>query len=85
MTESKTNALGIDAYTKDKCKLINRLAALKTTTSVEMGGEYHNDRSLCQIHITTSWTEKELEDWLYKTKGIDYLGVFTRENVNEQD
>lgn len=71
--------LGIDVATKDKSKLIVRLARLKTTTSVVDGGQYSQDRNLSQVHIDTTWTEAELDDWLYSTKGIEYVGTFSRE------
>ena len=72
------NNLGIDTKTKGKKALISRLKALKTTISVCDGGEYCQDRSLSQIHISTSWTEEELENWLYNAKNVDYIGVFKR-------
>ncbi len=73
------NTLGIDVLTKDKANLIHRLAALKTTESVCDGGMYHEDRSYSQVHLETTWDEDQLDLWLYKTKGIEYVGVFSRE------
>lgn len=72
------NKLGIDAPTKGVKALIRRLKRLKTTECVVDGGAYREDMSDGQVLIDTSWTEKELEDWLYRTKGIDYIGVFVR-------
>lgn len=72
------NNLGIDVKTKDKAHLIRRLRALKTTDTVEDGGMYHEDRSYSQVWLTTEWSEKELDDWLYRTKGINYIGTFER-------
>ena len=69
---------GIDVETRHKGLLIHRLRALKTTESVEDGGEYYEDRNYSQVWLTTSWTEKELDDWLYRTKGIEYVGTFER-------
>ena len=72
------NKLGIDVPTKGVKQLIRRLKALKTTEFVVDGGAYREDRSISQVLLDTSWTEKELEDWLYRTKGVDYIGVFVR-------
>lgn len=52
----------IDTYTKGKGALISKLKKLKTTVSCEDGGEYHQDISLNQIHIETSWKEDELNE-----------------------
>lgn len=70
--------LGIDVLTKHKSKLIRRLAALTTTESVCDGGEYREDRTYSQVHLETAWNEDQLDLWLYKTKGIEYVGVFSR-------
>jgi hypothetical protein len=72
------NNFGIDVETKDKAKLIRRLRALKTTETAEDGGEYHENRQYSQVWITTSWTPEQLDDWLYRTKGVEYVGIFDR-------
>lgn len=72
------NHLGIDAPTKGVKSLIRRLKQLKTTDYVIDGGAYKEDTSISQVLIDTTWTEKELEDWLYRSKGMDYIGVFER-------
>lgn len=72
------NKLGIDAPTKGVKALIRRLRQLKTTDFVTDGGAYREDMSISQVLIDTIWTEKELEDWLYRSKGVDYIGVFVR-------
>jgi len=72
------NKLGIDAPTKGVKSLIRRLKQLKTTDYVIDGGAYKEDTSISQVLIDTTWTEKELEDWLYRSKGMDYIGVFER-------
>lgn len=71
-----TNKLGIDVETRHKANLIRRLATLKTTVSVADGGKYHEDLSFSQVHLETSWSEGDLDLWLYETKGIDYVGTF---------
>lgn len=72
------NKLGIDAPTKVVKNLIRRLRQLKTTDFVTDGGCYREDMSISQVLIDTTWTEKELEDWLYRSKGVDYIGTFER-------
>lgn len=72
------NTLGIDAPTKSVSKLVNTLKRLKTTQTVVDGGAYREDPRISQVLIDTTWTEAQLEDWLYRTKGIDYIGTFTR-------
>lgn len=72
------NKLGIDAPTKAVPNLVKRLKRLKTTDFVTDGGAYREDRSISQVLIDTAWTEKELDDWLYRTKGVDYIGTFER-------
>lgn len=69
---------GIDVPTKGKGKTISRLRKLKTTRDVCDGGEYHQDRNYSQIHIDTTWTEDQLDDWLYHVKDVDYVGTFDR-------
>lgn len=69
---------GIDVPTKGKGKTISRLRRLKTTMDVCDGGEYHADRGYSQIHIDTTWTIEQLDDWLYRVKGVDCDGTFDR-------
>ena len=72
------NHFGIDVYTKDKAKLIARLKRLVSTITATDGGEYREDKNLSQVHLTTNKTEAQLDAWLYKTKGIEYVGIFER-------
>lgn len=74
--DTPLNHLGIDAPTESANEIIRRLKRLRTTTEVMHGGQYHQDRNYCQIHLTTKWGENDLERWLYAQKGIDYVGVF---------
>lgn len=73
---STLNTIGIDTETSSKLTLMRRLKRLKTTVRVGDGGEYAQDRSYSQVVVQTTWTEEELDAWLYKTKGIDYVGTF---------
>jgi len=70
--------LGIDVLTKDKRVLIARLRGLVSTIEVRDGGEYREDAHYSQVWLTTHKTEAELDAWLYKTKGIEYVGTFER-------
>ena len=73
--------LGIDVRTKDGNKLIKRLAKLKATVSVTGPFPYHEDQTYAQILLTTTKTENEVDDWLYKVKhGCEYVGVFSIED-----
>ena len=75
------NELGIDVETRDKNRLIKRLAKLKSTQLVEDGGIYQEDTSYSQVHITTDWSEDELDDWLYKVNHqCEYVGVWERKS-----
>lgn len=80
MTTITTYNLGIDVETRDVNRLISRLAKLKSTIIIENGGAYHADKSYSQVHITTTMTEDELDDWLYRTKhDCEYVGTFERD------
>lgn len=72
------NNLGIDVETADKTKLIEALADLSTTSYVLDGGEYKEDSHFSQVWLRTEWTEKGLDDWLYTTHDIMYVGCFER-------
>ena len=75
----------IDCQTAGKKNLMRRLNALKSIKSATDGGAYRQDLTLSQVHVTTTWTEEELESWLYTTKGIDYLGVVEREEESTEE
>jgi hypothetical protein len=73
------NLLGIDCETETATKLYHRLAALKSMVGIARPDPYREDPSYCQIRVTTTMTEAELDNWLWKTKhGAEYVGVFTR-------
>lgn len=72
--------LGIDVRTADVAKLMARLKRLTTTASVGDGGAYWEDPSYSQIHLTTTLSEEEIDDWLWAAEhGCDYVGVFKRD------
>ncbi len=75
--------LGIDVVTRDATKLILRLNKLKTTIRTDNGGMYREDNSYTQIHVLTTKTEEELDDWLYRVKhDCEYVGTFTVTTTN---
>lgn len=65
----------IDTDTSTQKRVMRRLAALKSTEAVSNGGAYREDPRYSQVHVTTTKTEAELDDWLYRTKGIECLGL----------
>lgn len=79
---SSINSLGIDVKTKDAKRLVGRLKRLKSTLSVCDGGEYFfpNATGYSQVHIETSMTEEQLDNWLWRVKhGCEYVGVFVND------
>lgn len=77
------NTLLIDCHTRSARTIVGKLRKLKTTKACNFGGVYHEDKSLCQVLVNTSKTEAELEAWLYKLKGVDYVGVCETEKECE--
>jgi hypothetical protein len=65
----------IDCYTRSARTIVGKLRRLKTTKACNFNGVYREDKSLCQVIVNTSKTESELEAWLHKLKGVDYVGV----------
>ena len=70
------HTLGIDVRTKDAKTLVKRLQDLPSVVSARVGGQYREDPSYCQVLVSSTLTEKQLDAWLYSTNGIDYVGVF---------
>lgn len=69
--------LGIDVVTRDAQRLVVRLARLKSTRQVTIGGRYHEEPDYSQVHLDSSWTEAELDEWLYKyASEIEWVGCF---------
>lgn len=68
---------GIDVATHDAKRLMRELLKVKTNEHVESLGAYVNEPGVTMVHLTTEWTQSELDDWLYKTHhGCDYVGTF---------
>lgn len=78
--------LGIDVQTKSKTALISRLRALKTTLWCVDGGVYFYGevQPYSQVHLDTYMTESQLDNWLYGTKGVEYVGTFVRKTDEER-
>jgi len=74
------NLLGIDVRTASANRLMRRLMRLKSVIGVSRPLAYREDPVYSQIHVTTTMTEAELDNWLYTVKhGADYVGTFTRQ------
>lgn len=73
-----TYRLGIDVETHSASALVRRLAQLKTTFNIIKAGAYREAPGYTQVWVDTRMTEEQLEEWLYKAKGIDYVGVWQR-------
>ena len=68
---------GIDVLTRDKDKLLAELVKLPQMITVRDGGVYREGPEYCQVHVTTTWTERQLDDWLWSScGGIKYVGIF---------
>lgn len=68
---------GIDVATVDATKMIKALSDLDNVESVESMGAYQQIPEYTQIHLSTTWDQDQLDNWLYKnTHGCDYVGTF---------
>jgi len=52
-------------------KLLNE----QPDTQAHYGGAYREDTSLCQIIVVSPLTEDQIDDFLYRANGVDYIGV----------
>ena len=75
------NSFIIDCYTRDVKKNMHRLENLKSTHEVSNGGMYREDHSLSQIHLISDMNEKQLDQWFYKTAGVECIGVCLKEET----
>lgn len=71
------NCFIIDCRTRGKSEGIARLKKLKSTIEAYDGGVYRMDGQYSQIWIDTTWTESQLENWLWQAKfrHFHYIGV----------
>ena len=71
------NSLFIDVPDKKEGnKIYHKLKRLKSTLSIEKPVNYYfgGIQNECIIRLETTKTETELDNWLYNTKGVDYIG-----------
>jgi hypothetical protein len=69
----------IDVETKHKAVLIRALRKLRTTQSVVDGGIYREDKMYSQVHLETTLTENQVDEWACRVKaGVGYVGVAER-------
>lgn len=57
-------------------KIFHRLKRLKSVLSIEKPVNYYfgGIQNECIIYLDTTMTEEQLDNWLYKSNGIDYIG-----------
>jgi len=67
----------IDCAVIEAAPIINALEKLDTTIATDITGPYVYDQSLCQVHLKTKLTEKEVDYFLW-TCNLDYFGVVER-------
>ena len=67
------NYLGIDIESYIVKEAIRRLQTLSTTVEINNLGMYREDRDWTKLHIKTTFTEEQLDDWFYKTKFSDHF------------
>ena len=71
----------IDASTRQVRTLLGRLRKKKGIEACNFGGVYHEDKSLCQLHLLSSLSEDQIEEWLYKSN-LHYLGVTESDRID---
>ncbi|MBM7454500.1 hypothetical protein HNR62_000329 [Oceanisphaera litoralis] len=84
LTVKPRNELGIDLATAGTRYLMDRLEKMAATWDVDGPYPYREDRRISQIHLTTTWTERQLDEWLYRIElpqRCHIYGTFTREEA----
>ena len=70
---------GIDMLTKHAHRMKKTLKRLACVEQVAGPFQYHQQPTLCQIHVTTTMTVEELDNWLYTVDHkCEYVGTFSR-------
>ena len=81
--DEKVNLLGVDIDTSGVKLLISKLNELDSIKSACDGGMYHEDKTISQVHVETTLTEDELDNWLYSKasypREIEVYGTFERQ------
>lgn len=72
-----TRNLVIDCAVVEAAPIISALEKLDTTIATDITGPFVYDQSLCQVHLKTRLTEREVDYFLW-TCNLDYLGVAER-------
>ena len=73
--------IGIDVRTRDAEVLARRLRQLASTHYAEPAGVYQQDPAWQQVHLTTTMTLEDLDDWLWKRSNVEYAGTFELETT----
>jgi hypothetical protein len=68
-------AFFIDVESHEANATQRRLGLMKDTVTVESDGKYREDHDYTRLYLETFWTEEQLDTWLYKTKGVGYVGI----------
>ena len=76
MRSRKYQSFYIDIESSSLAVALRILRGLKTTNLIENDGAYHQALMYTRLYLETTWSEEEVEDWLYNTNyGIEYVGV----------
>jgi hypothetical protein len=67
--------IGIDCYTEDVKNTARRIDKL-SGVEVQWFREYGLCPECSMICIETTKSVENIEDWLYRTKGVKYIGAF---------
>lgn len=81
----KINYLGIDVETYIVKEVVRRLQSLRTTVDLNNLGAYRNSPDDTKLHIATTMTEEQLDDWFYKTKFTDNSFNATVYPIKQED
>jgi len=74
-------SIGIDVRTTHTRSLVRKLRRLASTHSAEPAGTYRQDPAWQQVHLTTTMTLEDLDDWLWKRSSVEYAGTFELETI----
>jgi len=82
------NYLGIDVSKKVASLVVSRLRKQKAVAGVLNQGPYREVPDVCRVLVDCTWTEDELDDWLYRLRLPDSdfeYGTFTRQSCLKAD
>ena len=75
MKNANIHSFFVDVETSSVQVAFKTLGKLKTTLRLENDGSYNEDKSCSRLYLETTWSEEQLEEWLWRTNHIDYIGV----------